>query len=130
MQPLTNKERKKTMTTYTVYFRTDAESASRDIKADTPEQALVFAQQMDAPGELCFDPHNAIMPVNEIVVCDPEGKEAAHWRDDDLRLRLAAGDLLEALEFIAADIEEGIKDKSAWLRIARAAIAKAKEGAA
>ena len=69
------------MTTYTVYFRTDAESASHDIEADTPEQALALARELDAPGELWFDPCNGIMPVNEIVVCDPDGKEAAHWHD-------------------------------------------------
>jgi hypothetical protein len=86
------------MTTYTVYFRTDAESASHDIMADTPEQALALAHELDAPGELWFDPYNGIMPVNEIVVCDPDGKKVAGWRDDDLRLRLAAQDLLDALE--------------------------------
>ena len=86
------------MTTYTVYFRTDAESASHDIEADTPEQALALARELDAPGELWFDPYSGVMPVNEIVVCDPDGKEAAHWHDDELRLRLAAQDLLDALE--------------------------------
>lgn len=48
----------------------------------------------------------------------------------NVRLIAAAPELLEALEFIAADIEQGIRGKGAWLKLARAAIAKAKGGAA
>jgi hypothetical protein len=118
------------MTTYTVYFRTDAQRASVDIEAKTPKQALARARKIDAPRELWFDPYDGILPVNEIVVTDPDGEEVAGWLDDDVHLRLAARDMLEALQFIAADIEEGIRGKGAWLKLARAAIAKAKGGAA
>jgi hypothetical protein len=46
------------------------------------------------------------------------------------RLIAAAPELLEVLEFIAADIEEGINAKGAWRKLAHDAIAKAKGGAA
>jgi len=115
------------MTTYTVYFRTDAESASHDIEADTPEQALALARELDAPGELWFDAYSGVMPVNEIVVCDPDGEEAAHWHDDELRLRLAAQDLLDAAELVVARWERG--DLAEAVRELSAAIAKAKGAA-
>jgi hypothetical protein len=38
------------------------------------------------------------MPVNEISVCDADGKEVALWQADDLRLRQAAQDLLDTLQ--------------------------------
>jgi hypothetical protein len=123
------------MTTYTVHFRTDAESATHDIKAATPEQALALAHELDAPSELSFDPYNGIMPVNEILVYDADGKKVAAWRDDDLRLRLAAPELLDALEtLVARDRAEAREcgfddDEMSWLEDADRAIAKAKGGA-
>jgi hypothetical protein len=118
------------MTTYTVNFASDAEFASRSFDAETPEQALALARKLyeDEPSELWFEPYDG-MDVNEILVYDADGNELAVWYDGEMRLRLAAQDLLEALEFIAADIEEGIRGKGAWLKLARAAIAKAKGGA-
>jgi hypothetical protein len=38
------------------------------------------------------------MPVEEIVVDDPDGERVAEWVSPDLLLRLAADDLLDALE--------------------------------
>src|SRR5580658_9329523 len=40
------------MTTYTVYFRTDAQRASVDIEAKTPKQALTLARKLDPRHEL------------------------------------------------------------------------------
>jgi hypothetical protein len=87
------------MTTYTVNFASDAEFASQDIEAETPEQALSLAHKLyeDDPSALWFDPYDG-MDVNEIIVCDPAGNEVAVWHDDELRLRLAARDLLAALQ--------------------------------
>ena len=101
------------MTTYTVYFRTDAQFASHDTEADTPEQALALARELDAPRELWFDPYDSIMPVNEIVVSDPDGEEVAGWIDDDVHLHLAAYDMLAALEaqeMAEADPEAGRRE--------------------
>jgi hypothetical protein len=117
------------MKTYTVYFRTEAQRASHDIEADTPEEALALARKLDPRHELWFDPCYSPTPVNEIAVCDPDGEEVAVWLDGDRRLQLTAPDMLEVLEFIAADIEECVRAKDAWLKLARAAIAKAKGGA-
>jgi hypothetical protein len=85
------------MTTYTATFSSDAEYASHDFEAETPQQALALAGQFyaDETTELWLD-HYAEMPVNEIAVCDVDGNDVAHWFNDDLRLRLAARDLLDA----------------------------------
>ena len=119
------------MNTYTANFRSDAEYASHDFEAETPEEALTLARKFNAddPSELWFE-HYAEMPVNEIAIEDADGNEVAVWYDDDLRLRLAAHNLLDVLEFIAADIDEEVNAKGAWLKLARAAIAKAKGGVA
>jgi hypothetical protein len=45
------------------------------------------------------------MPVNEIEITGPDGDELAVWMDDELRLSLAAGDLLEALEVALERLE-------------------------
>ncbi len=116
------------MTTYTAYFRTDSETANHEIEADTPEQALSKAQELYAndPSELWFEPYDGGMPVNEIAIIDDDRDEVAVWLDNDLRLRLAASDLLEALELVAA----GNTEIERLEAIAKAAVAKAKGGAA
>ena len=88
------------MTTYTAYFHTDAEWASHEFEADTPEQALALARQFcnEDSSRLCFESYDGGMPVNEITISDAEGYEYTAWIDADLRLHLAARDLLEALE--------------------------------
>jgi hypothetical protein len=117
------------MTTYTVNFASDAEFASRDFDADTPEQALALARKLyeDDPSELWFEPYDG-MDVNEILVYDADGNERAAWYDDDLRLRLAARDLLEAAELVVARWERG--DLAEAVRELDSAIAKAKGAAA
>ena len=89
----------KALNTYTVYFRSDAETASHNLKVKTPQQALARSKKLykDDPLELCFEPHDSGQPVNEIAVCDTKGNEVATWLDDDLRLRLAASSSKDAL---------------------------------
>jgi hypothetical protein len=117
------------MTTYTAYFRTDAEFATHEFKAATPEQALKKARRFydDDPLDLMFESYDAGMPVNEIAIQDANHEELAVWLDDDLRLRLAANDLLEAAELVVARWERG--DLAEAVRELDAAIAKAKGGA-
>jgi hypothetical protein len=88
------------MTTYTAYFRTDSQTARCEVKASTPKRALAKARKLyeDDPSDLWFEPYDDGMPVNEITVCDAGGEELAAWLDEELRLRLAASDLLAALE--------------------------------
>jgi hypothetical protein len=123
------------MNTYTVNFASDAEFASHDIDAETPEQALVLARKLyeDEPSELWFEPYDG-MDVNEIIVYDADENEVAVWYDDDMRLRLAARDVLEALRFCdmtLADLEtskrKGYVQEA--IRLTRAALAKAEGGA-
>ena len=118
------------MKTYTATFRTDAEFATREIKAASPEQALKKARRLydDDPFDLMFESYDGGMPVNEIAIADADHDELAVWRDDDMRLRNAARDLLDAAELVVARWERG--DLAAAVRDLDAAIAKAKGGAA
>jgi hypothetical protein len=119
------------MTTYTAYFRTDAEFATCEINATTPEQALTLARQFydNDPLHLTFESYDCgIMPVNEIAIQDADHNEVTVWLDEDLRLRLAARDLLEAAELVVARWEQG--DLADAVRQLDTAIAKAKGGAA
>jgi len=117
------------MKTYTVMFRSDAESAYLDIQAKTPQQALARARKTykDDPYGLSFQPYDQTQPVNEIVVSDEDGNELAVWFDENMRLRLAAPDLLESAELVVARWSEG--DLAEAVRALDAAIAKAKGGA-
>ena len=121
------------MTTYTAYFRTDAEYAVALIEADTPEQALVLARE-DHSLELCFQSYGGL-DVNEIAIYTDGDDELAVWRDEDMHLRLAARDLLDALtDLVERDRTEAAScgftdDEMSWLEDARRAIAKAKGGA-
>ena len=88
------------MKTYTAEFHTDVDFATRVFRARSPRDALqkarTFAEnQID---ELSFEHYSGAHPVNEIAVSDAAGDEAALWQDEDLRLRLAADDLFDALE--------------------------------
>src|ERR1700736_6345257 len=114
------------MQTYTAYFRTDAEFAKREFKAATPELALRKAHRFyaDHPLRLTFEFYDGGMPVNEIAIEDAEYTELATWQDEDLRLRLAASDLLEAAELVVARWESG--DLAEAVRGLDSAIAKAK----
>jgi len=126
------------MTIYTAYFRTDAEYAVEQIEAATPEQALALARKLyweDHSLELCFQSYGRL-DVNEIAIyTDGDDDEPAVWRDDDMHLRLAARDLLDALtDLVERDRAEAASwgftdDEMSWLEDARRAIAKAKGGA-
>jgi hypothetical protein len=125
------------MTTYTAYFYTDGDFATRRFEADTPEQALALARQLydDDLVDLMFEPYDGGLPVNEIAIHDADYKELAVWRDDAKRMQLAARDLLDALtDIVERDRAEAAScgftdDEMAWLEDARRAIAKAKGSA-
>jgi len=87
------------MTTYTAYFRTDAEFACHEVEADTPEQALDEMRKRSAsdPSTLWFEPYDCGMPVNEIAIHDDDGNEVSVWRDEEVCLRLAGRALRDAL---------------------------------
>jgi hypothetical protein len=118
------------MTTYTAYFHTDADYAVREFAADTPQQALKKAQRFlrQRQPNLSFEPYDDSFPVNEITVYDADYNKLVVWYDDDMRLRLAARDLLEAAELVVARWERG--DLAEAVRELSAAIVKAKGGAA
>ncbi len=126
------------MTIYNVHFRNSTAWACHDIEADTPENALALARKFvdDDSLDLWFEAYDLSSDVNEIVVNDDNRAEVAVWLDDDLRLRLAAQDLLDALEELVARnraeaAESGFTDdEMTWLEDARRAIAEAKGGAA
>jgi hypothetical protein len=131
------------MTIYTAYFRTDGDYADREFEADTPEHALALARAFydECPEGLMFQDYDGGQPVNEIEIVDPDSDALAVWRDDDLHRRLAAGDLLEALEtqtdaaqavidaWESGDLADAVRRLDGSIEDARAAIAKAKGGA-
>jgi hypothetical protein len=122
-----------TMPTYTAEFRTDADYAYCAFDARSPEDALKHARASldDCNEELFFERYDDTHTVNEIALRDTDGNQVALWQDDELRLRLAAGDMLEALELCVdcladlARLDDGTPSISA-LNQARAVIARAK----
>lgn len=89
------------LTSFTVTFNTDAETATTTIDAPSPQAALAEAHTIRTDkarlGRLFFQPWEKC-PVNEIIIGDDDDDEVALWRDEDLMLRLAASSLFEALE--------------------------------
>jgi len=128
------------MTIYTAKFRIDADYAEKTFEANTPEQALALARAFynEHDEDLMFEEYGGGSPVNEIEIAGPDGRELAVWHDDDLRLRLAARDLLDALEVQTAeaqavintwakgDLAAAVRMLDASIPAARAAIARAK----
>jgi hypothetical protein len=122
-----------TMPTYTAEFRTDADYATRAFKARSPQDALKKARAFyeKHAEELIFESFDGGHHVTDIALRDADGNQVALWQDDELRLRLAAGDMLEALELCVdcltdlARLDDGTPSISA-LNQARAAIARAK----
>jgi hypothetical protein len=118
------------MTSYRVYLRSDIQWAMRTFKARSPQHAVKLARQFAEEhfDELDFEDYEPIdNPIDEIEVHDQDGNELAAWYDEDLRIRLAARDLLEAAEKVIARWERG--DLAEAVRELDAAVAKAKEGA-
>ena len=113
------------MPTYKVAFRTDAEFAIRVFKARSPQAALKQARAFyeDHAEDLMFESYDGGHPVTEIVVRDAAGSEVALWQDDDLRLRLAADDLLAALQHCADCLADPAKRGDGTL--ARCAVTEA-----
>src|SRR5258708_5743898 len=97
------------MTIYSVEFRTDAGSATKEIRVASVDAALAKACRIasDDPDSLCFQRYESEAAINEIVVADKGGQERAVWRDEDLMLRLAARDLLDAGRAVIAQWEQG-----------------------
>jgi hypothetical protein len=123
-------KREPTMPTYTADFRTDADTAIAKVKARSPQHALRKARAFydEHPEDLMFMGYDGGHPVNEIAVHDDEGNEVAVWRDDDMRLRLTARDLLDAGELALRELRGFYSDgESEAVRVLAAAIAKAKE---
>ncbi|HTV87580.1 MAG TPA: hypothetical protein VME41_01055, partial [Stellaceae bacterium] len=125
-------EKENPMPTYTVKFRTAVDYATRDFMARSPRAALKKARAFsdEREDDLIFERYDGPHRVNEIAVRNAEGREVALWQDDDLRLRLAAGDLFDALELCVdclselSRLDDGTPSVSALDR-SRAALAKA-----
>lgn len=118
------------MTTYRVYLRSDLQWAMRNFKARSPEHAIALARCFADEHffELDFEDYERNdYAINEIEVCDADGETLIVWLDNDLRVRLAAPELLAAAENVVANWERG--DLAAPVRELAAAIATAKEGA-
>ena len=119
------------MITYSVYFRTDRDYAFHDIEADTPEEALTIARQLRDSGDIYheafFDGYDGRTPINEIEVCHEDEEELAVWRDEELVLRRAAPDLLNAAEKILDRWQNG--DIGEVIHELAVAVAAAKGGA-
>lgn len=113
------------MNTYTAYFRSDANHAMSDIEADTPERALAEARKIaDTHAHtLFFVPYDEA-PINEIAIEDDDQNELALWQSEDLRVQLAATELLRAAEKILdrwqnGDIGEVIHELAAAVDAAK-----------
>ena len=119
------------MASYRVYIRSDIQWTMRTFKAKTPERALELGRRFadEHYDDLDFDSYQGCdCPINEIEICDNHGNELAVWYDDDMRLRLAAQDLLDAAKLVVERWERG--DLAEAVRELAAAIAKAEGGAA
>ena len=130
------------MPSYEITLRTDCEYATTNIVAADKNAAMAEAMRLrDEEADTLDWEHyerNAF-PINEIVVRDADGNEVADWLSDEMRLSLAAPELLEALKgllpeyesYVLSERDEEIRDRNAaWLEQACAALARAKGGAA
>jgi hypothetical protein len=117
------------MTTYIAHFRTDSSHATATIRAKSPAHALKKARRIAAEDEsnLYFQAYDGAFPINEIAISDAEETaELALWCDADLRLRLAAPELLCAAQRVIARWEKS--DLADAVRELSAAVHKAKGG--
>ena len=128
------------MTTYTAIFSTAHVQATEEIDAKTPKQALAVARKLAEHDTSALDwyPFGPSSDVEEIEISGDAGGELALWRSEDLALRLAAPDLLDALDSLidqidnlqgeSSCIDEDLMQGEAY-RAAMSALAKAKGGA-
>ena len=118
--------------TYTAHFFSQTDWAETTIKATSPELALQQARQIESEETemLDFQSYDSGAGVEHIEIQSTDGSTVAEWRSEDLRVRLAAQDLLEALKFCdmtLADLEASKRKGyiAEAKKLARAAIAKA-----
>ena len=121
------------MTTYTAHFFTEADYAETRIEAETPEQALQRAREIESDQLeiLDFRSYDGTDGVKHIEIWSADRRTVAEWQSDDRRLRLAARDLFEALQFCDmtfADLECSKRKGyiAHAIEMTRAALAKAK----
>jgi hypothetical protein len=131
------------MTIYTAIFRTADTWATAEIAARTPKQAMQKARALaekdiDALDWCTYEPSS--VPLDEIEISGPHG-EGPCWQSAELALRLAADDLLDALEaqteaaqavidaWETGDLAGAVRTLDGSIEDARAAIAKARDGA-
>jgi hypothetical protein len=129
------------MTTYQVFFDIPGSRAIHPIEAKTPEQALMLARRFatgDGYWKLEFEPNDYPARVERIQVVSALAIPLAKWQHDDLLLRLASPDLLDALEaqttaaqavidsWAEGDLAAAVRELDASIPDARAAIAKTK----
>jgi hypothetical protein len=91
------------MPEYTVRFHADFGYAEETIEAETPEYALEKARAMQEE-DLLFERYDGYGDIEEIEVFE-DGEElaptpTAHWLSPETYVRLAAPDMLEALQYI------------------------------
>jgi len=88
------------MTTYTANFHNDAVHGFHAIEAETPAQARQLARQLwdDNPDEMEWYSYDERQALTDIVIQDEDDAVVAEWKDPDELVRLAAPEMLEALE--------------------------------
>jgi hypothetical protein len=128
------------MPNYTAHFFTEADWAETEIKATSARQALRRARQIESEETetLDFASYDTTNGVERIEIWAADGRTVAEWESDDLRLRLAARDLFEALDAQTAaaqavidawakgDLAGAVRTLDGSIPAARAAIAKAR----
>ena len=79
------------MKTYTAFFFTDANYASAEIEADTPEQALALARAMNDNDEVeHFHHYDQASPVNHVEILDAISRGYGRRADGDILARICA----------------------------------------
>ena len=131
------------MPTYTAHFYTEADWAFATVKARTPAQALRRARRIESEESetLNFRSFDSTNGVELIEIHSVNRRTVAEWQSDERRLRLAARDLLEALEaqteaaqavvdaWCQGDLAGAVRRLDASLPTAQAALATARGGA-
>jgi hypothetical protein len=124
---------------YTAFFYTEADFAEVTIMARSPKLALKRARRIESDETeiLNFQSYDSGAGIEHIEIRAPDGHTVAEWKHGDLHLRLAARDLLEALEsqteaaqavidsWAEGDLAAAVNGLENAMDAARAAIAKA-----
>src|SRR5690242_5357836 len=131
------------MPTYRAHFFTEADWAETTIKATSPKRALQRARKIESEKNetLSYQSYDTTNGVERIEIWSADGRTVAEWESDDLRLRLAATDLLDALEtqtdaakavidaWAKGDLAAAVRMLDGSIAAARAAISKARQPA-